>query len=140
METKKKGRQKLNAYTTSYKIQREAIQRVLRYFYQSNVRELFKNGVLSYGVAGSKISIVYQHTNGDKHFMEFEVELGNRRWADELRMLVQDFIVDTFMLYEWDGQPVQPMNLARLFGVSRQNISNILKRVIDKLASREEFS
>lgn len=135
----KRGRQPLNSYQTSYKIQKEAIQWVLKYFYQHDVKDLFKHGVLSYGVVEDTVRIDYIQDGWSKHYMEFKVALWNRRRADELRMLVQDFVVDTYFLYEWDGGPVENIVMGRLFGVTPQDINNIVRKIKDKIKDNKDL-
>lgn len=140
-DTKKKesrGRKPLNSYQTQYKIQKEAIQRVLKYFYEHNVKELFIKGSLSYGVMEDTIRIDYkigEHTV----YMDFKILLGNRRRADELKMLVQDFIVDNYLLHEWDGVDMPNIALARLYGVTPQDMNNIVRRIKDKILSKGDL-
>lgn len=132
-------RKPLNSYQTKYKMHKEGIQRILRYFYEYDVKGLFVNGKMTYWLIEDRVRIEYQHKDGHTVDMEFTIEVGNRRRADELRMIVQDFIVDTFFDYERDWSPVDNKELARLFGVTPQALTNTVTKIKEKLRQDKDL-
>lgn len=132
-------RKKVKSYNTSYAVQKEAIQWVLKYFYQYDVKSLFIKGCMSYWVVNDTIKIEYKKADWSVIFFEFVVVLLNRRRSDELRILVQDFVVDTFFLYEWEWQPLKSSEIATLFGVTSPSIDRILRTAKEKLLEHKDL-
>lgn len=130
-----RGRAKLNQFKTLYKLQKDGIERILRYFYHYEVKELFKLGKLSYGVEDDKVIVEYLHQDWHKQFIHIVIDIKNRRRSDELRIVVQDFIVDTFFDYERTGEKMENKELARLFWVSPQAITNTVAGIKKKIKS-----
>lgn len=130
-----RGRARLNEFTTLYKLQKEGIERILRYFYHYEVKDLFQSGKLSYGVEDDKVVVEYIHNDWHRQFIHIVIDIKNRRRSDELRIVVQDFIVDTFFQYERKWEKMENKEIARLFWVSPQAITNAVAVIKKKIRS-----
>lgn len=126
-----------SGFQTVYKLQKEGIQRVLKYFYEHKVKDIFKNGSLSYGVEWDSIKIYY---NGEVNtFLDFKIQLGDRRWSEEMRWLVQDFIIDLYFEYERDGRRMRNKDIALLFGISDEAMMMIINRIKKKMKKKYSY-
>lgn len=133
MTTKKRWRHPINSFETSYRVQKQWIERVLKYFYEYDVGKMFSKWKLSYGVEGESVKVIYVTEDGQDIFMLFKVELGNRRRADELKHLIQDFIVDNYFIHEWDWRPLSVRDIGNLFGIPQNAITNVMFNVKEKV-------
>jgi len=96
-------------------------------------RSIFVQGTVRFSVEDDQLFLSYTH-NVHNIVIKKSVE-----WTKlEILRQIQDFCLDCYFDFEWDGKSLNLKDLSLLFGTSEGYVKIILNRIYKKLKIHEE--
>lgn len=106
---------------------------LLHYF--SQIAPLFVQGQIRFRTDSKGVKIQYSQSKFDGGVgveTTFPYKTATTKDKRDTVWLVQDFVINCYYEYEWNGYALKLKELARLVGVNNATMSQILQQYLDK--------
>lgn len=114
-----------------YKQQKKGIEWILKYFYERNVGDMFKNWKISYWVEYDKIKVSYI-INNQETFITLPINTDIDTSPEDLKNILQDFMLMVYEKHERDWKTMRVIDIARLLWVHPNRLTNVLQKVFQE--------
>lgn len=128
------GRTPIKDNLTSSSMSRIRTERFLLWYASSISRsDLFKKGKIRFSITPKSILLHYAVWWEIEMSSEIKICVKNRNDMDDIMYRTQDFVLNVFMGYEWQWQPMKLKELWVLLGIRPQSVETMIKWIMNKM-------
>lgn len=118
---------------TKYKYQVKSIWLIINWLLSKDLTLLFTKGDLNVVSSIDDIVVTYTPPGSTAHLkIEMDLSIETQREYAEIREAIQDFLLECFYMYEWDGKPLRYKQIGALLGESKQAAHKEIKDITKK--------
>lgn len=136
---KKPGRKPIDTLVTDFRFQHQAMDFLMKWFYEKQVRKLFTRGKINLSIKEHKVSLHYSNFQAQEDYgMEVDLrKVTDRRHYDELCRTLSDFVLNSYFYYEREkGDTLTEKEISVLLGISPQAMNEAMRKILDKLKTQ----
>lgn len=128
------GRTKIKDNLTLRSMSYIRTERFLLWYASSiSASTLFKKWKIRFSITPTKVVLNYIIWNQIEFSSEIKFCVKNRNDMDDIMYRTQDFVLNVFMNYEWQGKAMKLKEIGVLLWIKPQSVETIINWIIEKI-------